>query len=556
MKNRSTWNSTRVSNYLRGLRVKLGLAVGGIPNLQSFYAHADMGRTEEQETSGHQPGYNAEDNADRIELIAIARQLEKDFAPVGYGISEIVKYIVPKAWRANSGDDQVDSILNRYIETEMLAERFDYSQRNDAPTCWRLLARDAMIDGDAFERLVVPRGEKFFFVQSVRGDLIGSITGADEFLLQPHQGKRQGNRRFRRVGGALLDARGRVRYWQKYREMDQGPMVSAGSGYVFEKNLPGPSVAQFMDPEHSDQYRGVTPLHDSAKEFRDLRVSWEYVRKNMEHGASIAGVVQNESGTAPVKPRAANRGPALGPDATTGACTSCKKNPCACPPRTQDVDGVKLVYLKTKEQMTQFKLENPGATFLDATKHLLRIGAWSLKMPAGILFDSAGLSGAPMRFELSKAGCSIEDQKLNVVKRLCAPWLRAKILEGIDNGRLPFKRSQLSQLTRGKWSFSEGPTADEKYRTSGYITLLEKGGISLQDVCEARGTNFPEVLQENASAAAQIYQTANELWEGSDKQLDISWWVDQLSMRGANGSVSHLATQQTETTNMIPSKEE
>ena len=399
-----------------GLRSWLGRIVGGkslIHEVSSAYEAAQANYSRGIEGSPLRPSYNEEDERDRVQMMKETRQLRKDYQPIEHGIKEVAKYISPKAFRSTIPDRDAAKLVNDYIAKHMEAERFDYAQANDFSCGIRGLLLDFFTDGDAFGRMIRPRGERGFYTQTIRADLIGGVDGSDvmRMLTEPTKAKS----RYRVISGAVLDSRMRRIAWEKYREIGQGKRYSA-AGYEFEARIKGRALFQVFDPDHSDAIRGITPFHGSIAPIKDIKTIWDYEQDSQKAYASLPYFVKNDTGTAK-KSRVGSRLD----NSNESKCPTCEKDPCKCAPRTEEVEGARLIYLKYKEEIQAFQHNRPNGTFLEFSKWLLSQGAMSLSLPYSILYDASGLNGGALRFELGRATTSILYLRNMVVERRILP---------------------------------------------------------------------------------------------------------------------------------------
>ena len=482
------------------------------------------------------PEWSTSKNLERVQLIKEVRDLEENFAPIGLAVREMARNVIPIAYMANTGDKAMDSRVNDYLNVSMMAENFDYSQVHDAFTAWELAVKDALIDGDQFQQFVKPRNEPGFYVRAIRSDLIGANEGTEALtagvegaIVEP---KKLANGQ-RKVGGVIIDQRGRRIGYEKYR---YNPSFQS---YDYEKRIPSASILQIFDPQHSDTVRGVTPFKAAALNMRDLKEIFDYTKASIKFASSKPVIIRNESGKAPAA-RGGNK-INLSTGTTSGDCSSCKKSPCTCPPPTREVDGVSVWYLKLKERVESFTVDNPGASFKDMAQFLLTSGAMSLDLPYSVLYDTSVNGGAGLRIDLSKAANTFNRYAHRVVlARMIDPWKRAKLQEGIDRGILRgITPDRFGDLCRGSWVMPPDATADEKYSSATFLNLVREGYVSAEDVCALKGKTHAMVTSENSTAEQRIIEAAKEL-HTQHPEMPLSFWIDRLASNGApNGSLPY-----------------
>ena len=503
-----------------------------------------------------------QDNYDRRQLMKESRSLFKNVSEVASAERLFRRYCIPRSWRCNSGDKDVDKMVTDYIALQMEAENFDYSEEHSAPAMWGQALIDMGVDGDSFIRLVRPRGERSFRCQGIRADLIGTTENARDgvrFGDAANPNQPNPNTRRQSIGGVLLDSRGRRTAYEKYR-----PAVDrmTSSGYSFERNIPKSSMLHIYDADHLDQVRGVTHWSTAINNIKDIHDIWKFEKSNQKRAASIAGVVQNEQGKAPTGLSRTDPKPGL--SARTNKALALKKSvydDCSdedeAPkekvdpnkPQVKEVMGSHLIYLKTNEEIKEYQNNRPGATFLEFTKYLIRSGSTSISLPYGVAYDASDLQGAPLRFEMSKANEVFKYVRLDIVEaRMANPWIKAKLVEGIENGMLPRLRLRDIPKLKGEFRYAASATADELYQSQSFLKMSHAGFVSGSDIAELKGRTFSDVIQEREMELEIVYQSAKRAWEKSDKSLPIEFFIDRIaSGPNPNGSVAYAMKDQIET---------
>lgn len=521
---------------------KMGLVTKGDAQIavEAFHNRAEAAYTSDTHqltTEPLEPSWAPGRNLERVQLIKEMRDIEDNFAPVGAAIRQVARNVVPTGYRAATGDPEMNKQVNEFLEMMMECENFDYGQNHDALSFWELTVRDMLIDGDHFHRVVKPRNEQSFFVQGIRGDLIGATSGAEIDMVDTlgnviEGAPRSPGKNNRRHGGVIVDQRGRKVAYEKYY------WDGALKTFMFERKINSKEVSHIFDSEHTDSIRGVTPFKAALLNLLDLKDVFDYTKASLKFAASKPIIIRNESGKAP-KTRGSTRINLESGTNSHSDCGTCKKNPCNCPPPTRIVDGSSVWYLKLRERVESFAAEAPSANFEQMVKYLLSTGAMALDLPYSMLYNSEQLNGGSIRVDVSKAAATFKSFRRRVVlAKMVDPWKRAKILEGIQNGLLTgVKESDLKMLCKGAWVWPADATADEKYSSSSYISLLDKGVVSLDEAASLKGKTYEQVLAETEATQRMIMETAREM-QKDYPELPITFFIDRIaSGPSPNGSL-------------------
>ena len=463
------------------------------------------------------------ENRERIALMKESRRLFENVAAVKGAEKVHSRFATPVMWYAATGDDDVDHVLNDYIAKQMESSNFDLAQEHDLPTSVGSAIIDWGVDGDVFANFVRPQGEDKFGVQWVRAHRVGKKDEAldvsdelsDKFRLRAPQ-------RFTEVGGIVKDSRERRRAIRVY------PIKRDESFLTKEKpkTIPWAQVTQIYDPLKTDRMREVTRWNGAIPAIIDLEQTWRYLQATIKQQVASPIVKKTKDGKVP---KTSRKRPSL--DENTPTVGTDEK------PLKEIVPG-QFQYLRNGEEIADFTMQRPNATFFDCVEYLLRTGALAIDMPYPFVFESKGLNGGTLRLENSKAAASMGYYRNIVRKRFLDEWVRAKILEGIRLGALPYSASQLSELAKGRWAWPELPTADEKYRDATTISLYESGLCSGQDVVGPKGTTIEAVQDQKDKESRRAVMLAMEAHK-EFPLIPLDWWVDRISKVGPNGSISY-----------------
>ena len=463
------------------------------------------------------------ENMERIELMRESRRMFENIGAVKGAEKVHSRFCSPVMWYAQTGDDDVDLALTTYIAKQMEAENFDMAQAHDLPTSVGSAVIDWGIDGDVFANMAKPRDSRRFRTQWIRAHRVGkketTFDVSDQF--NDLFGLAKKPQRFKERAGIVVDSLGRRRAIKVYPENPDEPFLSKPKA----KAIPWNQVCQIVDPLKTDRLREVTRWNGAIPEMVDLEQIWRYLKATIKQQVAAPVIENNKDGRAPRK----NVRPSL--DGKPAQVDSER------PDLKEMIPGM-IQYLRPGEKLSDFAMQRPNASFFEAVEYLMRSGSWAIDMPYPFIFEAKKLSGGALRLENNKAGASIGYSRKVVTKTFLDCWVRAKILEGIRIGELPFKVSQLSELAKGRWAWPELPTADEKYLNQTTISLYESGLISGQDVVGPKGTTIEAVQDQKEKETRRIVKKAVALHE-EFPIIPVDWFVDRLSKVGPNGSIAY-----------------
>jgi len=471
---------------------------------------------------------NRQHTADRIRMMMAARWIRKNHSTVGHGLDVVKRYCIPTMYQANTGDADINTQINDYLLSEMEAENFDYEENSDAQQIWGMALTDFSIDGDHFQNLVLPAGERSFRAQCFRADRVGDC--------HHHRFDPLLRRTYRHVAGINLDRRNRrrsIEVWSAPALMEDG-VVSASKGDR-PTTIPWSQILHLYDPMSTDSKRGTSHWHAAIDDIRDALSIWENEVRKIEGQSGLLGVVNREGG------RKLKQGNILNNGGYNAPVNGREETPDGGDAEIRSVSKNRMLVLGLREKWNNLETQ-VNESFVEFMRPMLRSGAWAVRLPYAMAVDSKGVGGSELRFLLSESGSSFQYTQGVLVKRYCNPWKKAKIIEGITNGKLPgLSILKIRDLCKGEWIFPATPTADEKYRDQSLLRNIEAGVASKIKAIGLQGGTHEQVVSDNGRATRREFEEAKKLWEstGKDEGMPLEWWVDRIASQGANGSVPY-----------------
>ncbi|MEM7699797.1 MAG: phage portal protein [Verrucomicrobiota bacterium] len=464
--------------------------------------HADPVMDPEQDCSLTDSD-NQIDSRERVALMGLARGGFEDIPHIKHATRLEGRFTTPVSWESTVCDEDVALRLTKFIAQQMEADQFDFSEAADLPTMIRAARHGESIDGDIFLNAVTPRGEQYSRIEPIRAHRVGSEEAGFFDVsseLQEKLGIRDTNKKFREHSGVVLDQRNRRRFIRvsKLKRNQEVNLLSSKDS----KLIPFRQIFQIYDPAFTDRVREVTVWNTALRPMRHCRQIWDALRVTLQGQVSSPFVYQNETGKAPS--RRSNIEGGNEARRKTAVEKSTGKRPVAMSPG-------QIQYLPLNHQIVDFKAQRPNASFFDCMRHIYECGALAQDLPYPMTVNSREYGGASLRYEIDQGRASIGNTRTRMTRQFLKGWVRMKIAEGIRAGDLPYRMSQLDELSVGEWYWPTMPVADEKYSNDVTQKLYSQGFCSGSDITKPKGRPLKSVQQERGKELKSAIAVAKEV---------------------------------------------
>lgn len=427
---------------------------------------------------------------DRLKMIWESRDLERNMPVIRCALDRMAQYTCGQIrYQAQTGDDQVDSVYESYVQNWM-ANIADITGRHNFRMLVELGFRSMLRDGD-FGYRMVRTGPKLQ-LQCIEADRIGN----------PNTVSMQNKEDY--VQGIFIDPMGRPIEYDIYRRERQA------SRYVFDCKVPASQFYFLHKPLRTDEYRGVSWLAPIVGPARDLYEMFKFESGAAKWAASIAGVITVND---PMARGGAGSAGMFDGQTTAGAPTS-------------TVEGNKLLRLKPNEDVKTFNTGNrPSGAFTAFIDSAIRDIAMGLNTPYGF-FNMASFGGATVRLEAQQL-----DRTFQRFQEIITSKLLDKAIDEVLNNGIALKEIPETPNWKGRrWQFGPRLTADTGYDTDANIQLLSYGLKTASQIAGEQGMDYEDLVDQNvkeitiardraAAASVPMEMLASARFPGATDQL-------------------------------------
>lgn len=405
----------------------------------------------------------------RREMASLSRYLYDNDGVVRGAINDMARYSFPLLPQAKTDDAYWNHDAEEYFED--WANYCDASGRYGFSEFQKLLSIGIDRDGDSGVLFAEDNGIKLQYVESHR---IGDYIEHDD----------------KHVDGVKVDRHGKPLSYVVAEEYS-----SAGTFYtphVKSRVISSKNMMLLLEPERSQQYRGMPAIKHAANHIRDIKEILDYEKVGVKNLSTIAAVLESETGEA--DPDAWNTSDIV-EDATRLTIN--------------EVQSGSIPVLKKGEKLTPFDYNRPSSTFEGFLEFLIREFAVGIGLPYEFLWHPAGITGPAQRFIMGKAQRRFAERQ-----RLFYPFVQKVwalvIAQGIRQGKLTdiegWNRCRIqcpAQLT-----IDAGREAREEREdvASGLMTLREhygRRGLDWQSECQQRGKELKYLIEKSAVLAKE-----------------------------------------------------
>lgn len=191
--------------------------------------------------------------------------LYRNFTALQWTVNRHLDFVCDHSFRARTGDDALNKVLQDFVKQASQKESFDYSQRHDRTRAMRLYETGRVLQGDIFG-LKTQEG----FLQAIEGDRIRDYHKLKGDWIQ-----------------GLRINRGRVDRYAIHKRQ--------GRQFEFERSIRADAVIPFGYYSRWDQYRGISPIASAANAFRDVYTGFDHALAKLKVEQFFAVAITRDS---------------------------------------------------------------------------------------------------------------------------------------------------------------------------------------------------------------------------------------------------------------------
>lgn len=405
----------------------------------------------------------------RREMASLSRYLYDNDGIVHGAINDMARYSFPLSPQACTEDAYWNIEAEEYFQN--WANYCDASGRYGFDEMQKLLSIAIDRDGDCGVLFAEDQGLKLQFIESHR---IGDFVEKDN----------------KHVDGVKVDKIGKPISYMVAEEYYPG--ASFYNAPVKSKIISARNMMLLLDPERSQQYRGMPAIKHAANHIRDIKEILDYEKLGVKNLSTIAAVLESETGEA--DPDAWNTSDIV-EDATRLT--------------VNEVQSGSIPVLKKGEKLTPFDYNRPTNTFQGFLEFLIREFSVGMGLPYEFVWHPAGITGPAQRFIMGKA-----QRRFSERQRLFYPFVRKVwtlvMAQGIREGALKdVERWNKCRIqTPAQLTIDAGREAREEREdvASGLMTLREhygRRGLDWQSECQQRGKELKYLIEKSAILAQE-----------------------------------------------------
>ena len=381
----------------------------------------------------------------RRKTIGSARDMWRNFSLVAWAIRRHLDYVTKFTFQANTGDKDLNKLIEKEVKKLMKRDRFDIARRHNLPRFIRIMEARATIDHDVgIARLATGH------VQAIEGDRVQTPEkpGKNEIWTE---GVRTNNQ------GAALE----------YGVFDRG---KSGKGYQFARRIGYQNFWLHGNFDRFDQYRGVSPLISSINSMRDVYegVDFGLAKLKVEQLFALAIFREAQKGSNGLPP--------------TGGSSSEDDND------GYDVNfdgGPIMLDLDDGDRAEFLKSEAPGGNTVAFLQAVIALALKSLDIPYSF-FDEAhtnffGSRAAWLHYE---RGCR---DKRDRVREFLDWWVQWALMRLILDGKIKLPAGMSLEDEFWMWVPDGMPWWDPVKEINGDNMAIMAGFTSPQKVVRERG---------------------------------------------------------------------
>jgi capsid protein len=418
--------------------------------------------------------------ADRIQLMREAIDLENNFAPAKTLNRKYAMYVAPVSYHAQTGDPALDADVEHWLTNEFftncdISGRFDFftmmafgvmGMNRAGDHGWAFM-RPGLEDGmGASDAVKLP-----FRIQNVEGDRIGGLYQtivSNEY-----------------VAGCLLGRYGEIDAFRIFRR------ATTVGLYDDPKDVPSCNFVHYTDPMRMDTYRGVSKYDTAITDLRDLYEMKDFLKGKAKLASALTVFTSSLGGT-------------VGPGAFDPYATN--MTPQGQGALQQDINYGQMNHLTGQQDIKFPDTASPGAESQYLMEFLMKNIAMGFNLPYSFALDASELGGVSARLESEQAKAEFERGQ-----RILAPKAHriknAALMDAIAKGLFPARVA--AKIGLGRWGYRPHPQPDIGREAQADISRWQNGLLDPLAYWPANGQD-PETVARNMSRWVTIKKKAAE----------------------------------------------
>jgi capsid protein len=441
---------------------------GHIPAPRAGYDAVQTGSKKRRQSVAWAKDEDSElSSIDRRRLRNTVLDQGRNFSVVSWAINQVLNYNTRFAFQSMTGDATLDAEIERLIDRQSTASRFDVTGRMDRGTFVRTLYACMLADGDAMG-MKMANGA----LQGVEGDRIAWPSyGAP----QDASGKPYSTDEFthgvRRTAAGKIDA-----YMVCKRET--GGMLS------YERLVPADRMLPFVMYRRFDQVRGVSPLASALATAQDLYEANEAYAIKSKMVAWAGMIIKREAKDVPIFQTSVKKTAASGDETSAG--------------KTQydiDMDGRPFVLdMEGSDGIEFVESATPPAEFMAHAEMMIRLILIALDIPYTFYDQTRGSytiqKDAWMQWEIAS------EPKRAMVRNWLSRWTYWQLFRLIAAGELVLPRALTVNDLVWEWQHAGRPWMDVKELAID-IESVKMGMAAITDVIKRQGNEPDDIIEKN-----------------------------------------------------------
>ena len=424
-------------------------------------------------------------NQDRINLMWMARQAERN-TPVLFALLEkCIAYTVPKIiYVPDSGDEKWDQAASEYFN-EVWAPECDLTRKSHFREFVELSLRSWLRDGDCGINIVgknVPvRGDDGEIIRENGKEVVTReirLQGIEADLIGDIQMEKNDENIF---AGVRVDPEtGEPTHYRIYKR-------TRNNQYTFDKEIPADQFIHLWRPLRFGEYRGRTWLAAALADAQDLHETFGCEKQAAKYASSWTAIIKTRSDA----PEGAN----LFKDGTNSS------------EKVLEAQAGKIMRMDDAEDVKFAPgTQRPSGAFMALMEAIIRQICNSLGLPYAFVYDMAGMSGVGGRILSKQALRVFQNWQRRLEEKLLNRVRDVVIQNAMAMRKLPANKN----WKKGSWRYGEWITSDVGHESAARVSEIQAGILTKTQVLEERDMTFAEVARTMAAETQAKLDIAKE----------------------------------------------
>lgn len=398
----------------------------------------------------------------RRSLIGTTRDLTRNMAIAAWMVRKHLDYVSTFRFQAKTGNPDLDDQLEKFVRWWEKPANFDSAARHSRQRLIRLIEERRTVDGDAF--IVKLKDGR---IQVIEGDRVRT----------PNRNLPANFDASAYTHGVQVDALGRA---VNYIVCDR-----MGAGFAYAQTLNASHVLQHAFFDRVDQVRGVSPLAAAVNTFQDIHENAEYAlaKAKVSQLFGLKFVRKSEVSL-----------PNNGDNEETDTDV---------PPYQFDFGaGPQVLDLEEGDDASIIESATPSTQFQSFMEQMVSAALKSLDIPYSFYDEShtnySGSRGALLQYDRSA------ETKRGDVQLVLDDLTAWRFGLAVDDGQLQLPAGVSVADLRWEWVHHGTPWLDPLKEVKADVEAVNARVRSRQQICKARGSDFFEVVDQQAEEEAYI----------------------------------------------------